>query len=162
MMTATKVGKSTIEILNETSLLVTRRFQAPRSMVFQAMTVPDLLRQWMLGPDGWTMEACEIDLRPGGNFRFYWTNPDGRELQMTGSYLTVDPPNSFSSTRRFDLGFLSPEEKMHCVLAEDGDATLMRAELVYESQAIRDQALLSGMTKGMESSYERIDQMLKR
>ena len=64
-----------VEKPNEREIVFTRGFKAPRQLVFDAHTKPELVRQWMLGPDGWTMPVCEIDLRPEGKFRYEWKGP---------------------------------------------------------------------------------------
>lgn len=155
-------GQSTVEALGETGVVVTRRFAAPRAMVFDALTKPELLRRWLLGPEGWTMPECEIDLSVGGKIRFYWTNGQGRELQLTGTFTEINAPVGFSATQRFDLGFVGPEEKLTYILEDHREETLMRAEIIYPSKEVRDGALQSGMTDGMEASYARMDEVLQR
>ena len=154
-------GQSTVELLGETGIVVTRTFAVPRAMVFDALTKPKLLQRWLLGPEGWTMPVCEVDLRVGGRIRFYWKSADGKELQLSGVFMAIDAPKGFSANQRFDLGFIGPEEKLTYILEDKGEETLMRAEIVYPTQEIRDGSLQSGMTEGMETSYARMDEMLE-
>ena len=154
-------GKSTVDVLGETGIVVTRTFAAPRAMVFDALTKPELLQRWLLGSEGWTMPACEVDLRVGGRIRFYWKSSDGKELQLSGVFMAIDAPKGFSANQRFDLGFIGPEEKLTYILEAQGDETLMRAEIIYPTREIRDGSLQGGMTDGMETSYARMDEVLK-
>src|SRR5262249_22172650 len=84
-------------------ILMTRRFDAPRDLVFEAWTTPELVRRWLLGPPGWSMPVCEIDLRVGGSYRFVWRrDDDGREMAMGGVYRDVAAPERIVATERFD------------------------------------------------------------
>ena len=83
-------------------LVMTRAFDAPRSLVFDAFTKPDLVKRWLLGPDGWSMPACEIDLRVGGGFRYLWRHTNGNEMGMRGVYREIVVPERIVSTEKFD------------------------------------------------------------
>src|SRR5665213_1175071 len=83
-------------------ILITRNFPAPAARLFEALTDPQLIRQWMLGPPGWTLAICKTNPVPGGEFRYLWHNEGGEELGMRGSYLTVDPPHRLVHVERFD------------------------------------------------------------
>jgi uncharacterized protein YndB with AHSA1/START domain len=85
-------GETTIEVSSEHELVMVRSFDAPRELVFRAFTSPEHLPHWMLGPDDWEMTACEVDLRPGGRWRFAWRNRDSSTMEMGGRYLEVEPP----------------------------------------------------------------------
>src|ERR1041385_4731798 len=98
-MTAThKVDATIFTTPSEREIVVTRVVDAPRRLVFEAYTNPTHLPHWMLGPDGWTMPICEIDLRPGGAWRFVWRQLDGAEMEMRGVYQEVTPPERLVST----------------------------------------------------------------
>ena len=79
-------------------IVVTRVVDAPRRLVFEAWTNPEYLPRWMLGRPGWTMPVCEIDLRPGGKWRFVWRQVDGTEMAMHGVYKEIAPPERLVST----------------------------------------------------------------
>lgn len=83
----------TLTTSSDREIVVTRVFDAPRRLVFDAWTNPEHLPHWMLGPSGWTMPVCEIDLRPGGAWRFVWRQADGTEMEMHGVYQEVVPPD---------------------------------------------------------------------
>ncbi len=138
----------------------TRRFQAPRALVFKTFTEPAWLERWMIGPDGWTMSVCEVDLKPGGRFRYAWTKPGGKEMGMGGTYVEVTPPSRMVHVELFDEDWTGGETTVTTELADVDGATLMTMTVVYSSQAARDGALKSGMTSGMEMSYARLDSLL--
>ena len=77
---------------SDLQLVATRTFDAPRELVFAAHVDPRHLPHWMLGPDGWAMTACEVDLRPGGAWRFEWSHADGGTMEMRGTYREIVPP----------------------------------------------------------------------
>lgn len=104
-------------------IVITRVFDAPRNQVFDAMNEPELLKRWLLGPPGWSMVVCEIDLKVGGAFRHVWRRSDGTEMGMGGVYREIVPPERIVRTEKFD-GF--PGESLATVvLAEQGGGTTL-------------------------------------
>jgi uncharacterized protein YndB with AHSA1/START domain len=83
-------------------IALTRVFDAPRALVFQVLTTPALIQRWLLGPEGWTMPVCEVELRVGGGFRYVWRNAAGREMGMRGGYREIAPPERLVHTELFD------------------------------------------------------------
>ncbi len=83
-------------------IIMTRVFDAPRDLVFDALTKPDLVKRWLLGPPGWSMPVCEIDLKVGGKYRYVWRNEDGREMGMGGTYREIVRPAKLVHTELFD------------------------------------------------------------
>ena len=98
MTTANRLGATTFATPSDTEIVVTRVVDAPRELVFDAWTKPEHIANWMLGPEGWTMPVCEIDLRPGGAWHFVWRMADGTEMEMRGDYREVSPPERLVST----------------------------------------------------------------
>jgi uncharacterized protein YndB with AHSA1/START domain len=98
MATATKVGVTTFTTPSDREVVMARVFDAPRRLVFDAWTSPEHLPHWMLGPSGWTMPVCEIDLRPGGAYRYVWRRSDGTEMGMGGVYKEIAPPERLIAT----------------------------------------------------------------
>ena len=139
---------------------VTRVFDAPRHLVFEALTTPDLLKRWLLGPPGWSMVVCELDLRVGGAYRFEWDSEDGRHLAMGGVYREVNPPEGYVATELFDEPWYSGESIVTTVLSEQGESTTLTLTVAYESQEARDGVLAGGMTSGLGTSYDRLAEML--
>ena len=107
----------------ERSIEVERDFNAPRHLVFDAFTKPELVRKWLLGPDGWTMPVCEIDLRPGGAWHFVWRQSDGTEMEMRGVYQEVVPPERVVSTESWGGDW--PETLNTLVLISSSITTVM-------------------------------------
>jgi len=136
----------------------TRVVNAPRRVVFDAWTNPKHVPRWMLGPEGWTMPVCEIDLRVGGAWRFVWRKSDGMEMAMTGTYREVMPPERLVSTERWGPDW--PETVNAVVLTESAGQTTITLTITYPTKEARDAALATGMKEGMDPSYARLDSLL--
>ncbi len=143
-------------------IVITRGFDAPRSLVFEAMGEPELLKRWLLGPPGWTMVECENDLRVGGAFRHMWRKDDGTEMAMSGVYREVVPPERIVRTEKFHFGCDSQagEQIVTSVLTEDDGKTRLALTVLYPSKEARDATIASGMERGVASSYDRLAEML--
>ncbi|HMI96384.1 MAG TPA: SRPBCC family protein [Micropepsaceae bacterium] len=141
-------------------IMITRSFDAPRRLVFDAWTKPELIKRWLVGPEGWTMPVCEIDLRVGGAYRFVWRKTDGAEMGMRGVYREIVAPERIVGTELFDMDWTGGETVSTIVLAEQGGKTTLTQTVLYSSKEARDGALRSNMTEGMESSYARLDAVL--
>jgi uncharacterized protein YndB with AHSA1/START domain len=92
-----------VTTLSDREILIARAFDAPRSLVFDCMSKPELVKRWLLGPPGWTMPVCEIDFRVGGRYRYVWRHSDGNEMGMGGVYREIVRPERIVHTERFDL-----------------------------------------------------------
>jgi uncharacterized protein YndB with AHSA1/START domain len=150
----------TLTTPSDREICFTRTFKAPRALVFDAFTRPDLLARWMIGPDGWSMSVCEVDLRPGGRFRYVWTKAGGKEMGMGGTFVEITPPERIVHVELFDEDWTGGETRVTTELVEQDGVTRMSLTVRYASQAARDGALQSGMTSGMEMSYARLDRLL--
>ena len=152
----------TLEVTTPTEreIVVTRSFDAPRRLVFDAHTKPELVRRWLLGPPGWTMPVCEIDLRVGGAYRYVWRNAGGKEMGMGGVFREIVAPERLVATEAFDESWYPGEALDTTVLTEEGGATKLTLTVLYESRAARDAALQSGMERGMVASYDRLAELL--
>src|SRR6267142_2389988 len=104
-------------------ILVTRVFDAPRTLVFDAHTKPELVKRWLTGPPGWTMPVCEIDLSVGGRYRYVWRGPNGEEMGMGGVYREVVRPERIVATQLFDQDWTGGETVGTLVLTEQGGKT---------------------------------------
>src|SRR5439155_22798199 len=138
-------------------IVMTRVFDAPRNLVWDAFTKPELLKRWF-GPRGWSMVACEVDLRVGGGFRFVLRGPDGRDMGMRGVYREIVAPERSVHTESFDD--FPGESLVTSVLVEDGGRTTLRATVLYPSQEIRDAVIKSGMEHGAAESYDKLAELL--
>jgi uncharacterized protein YndB with AHSA1/START domain len=143
-------------------IVITRGFDAPRSLVFEAMSKPEFLKRWLLGPPGWTMVECENDLRVGGAFRQMWRNADGTEMAMSGVYREVVPPERIIRTESFQFGCdaQAGEQLVTSVLTEQDGKTWLTLTVVYPSKEARDATIASGMERGVAASYDRLAEML--
>ena len=144
----------------EREIVLTRVFDAPRRLVFDALTRPELLERWFFGPDGWSLVVCEIDLRVGGALRYVWRGPDGAEMGMRGVYREVVPPERLVHTESFDEPWYSGEALVSTVLVEQGGTTTLTSTVRYESREARDAAIRSNMEQGVAASYDRLAALL--
>ena len=142
-------------------LVMTRVFDAPRRLVYDAHTKPELVRQWLLGPPGWTMPVCEMDVRVGGKYRWVWKSErDGTTMGMGGVYRDVTAPERLVSTEKFDEAWYPGESLNTLVLVEQGGRTTLTQTMRYESREAREAVVKSGMEKGVAASYDRLEDVL--
>ncbi len=141
-------------------IVMTRVFDDPRTLVFDAITKPELVKQWLLGPPGWTMPVCEIDLRVGGAYRYVWRNASGKEMGMGGIYREISAPARLVATEKFDEAWYPGEALNTTILAEQDGRTLMTSAMLYVSKEARDAVLKSGMERGVAASYDRLAELL--
>lgn len=156
-------GKGTrTEILDDQHVRITRLVEGPRDLVWRAHTEPDLLQKWLLGPDGWVMTVCEIDPRPGGQYRYAWAPADGVEGEPFGfdgeTLLSEAPMRAVTTEHMTDTDFPSTLNDMN--LDEEDGATLITLLIEYPDAQTRDMVLATGMTDGMEASYARLEGLL--
>ena len=158
------MAKSTVMLPNDLEVVVVRDFRAPRATVFDAWTKPELITRWLLGPPGWTMPVCEMDLRVGGKYSWRWRNDKGAEFGFTGVFREVARPSRLVHTQLYDPGTvggsMGAEALITAALTENAGVTTYTTTIRYQSKADRDAALSTGMTNGMEQSYEKLDALL--
>ena len=141
-------------------IVMTRAVDAPRHLVFDAWTRPELVRRWLLGPPGWSMPVCEIDLRVGGKYRYVWRHSDGREMGMGGVYREIVRPERIVATEQFDEAWYPGEAVSTIELSEQGGRTVVTNIVLYDSREARDGVLKSPMESGVEASYARLEDVL--
>ena len=151
---------------SDRELVITRVFDAPREMVFDAYTKPEYLKRWFGGPREWRLETCEVDLRPGGSWRFVLRNDNGNEMPMKGEYLEVERPSRLVSTESFDeemVGWRAEDgPTINTVTFEESDGkTTMTITVLYKSKELRDAAVQSPMEEGLAVGLERLDEFLQ-
>jgi len=95
-------GTLQVSTRGDREIVMTRDFAAPRQLVFDAFTKPELVRRWLLGPPGWSMPVCEMDFRVGGSYRYVWRHEKGQEMGMGGVYREIVVPERIVSTEKFD------------------------------------------------------------
>ena len=145
---------------SDREILIARAFDAPRSLVFDCMSKPELVKRWMLGPPGWTMPVCEIDFRVGGRYRYVWRHSDGNEMGMGGVYREIVRPERIVHTELFDQDWTGGETMGTSILTERGGKTTLTMTILYSSKEARDGALRTGMTEGMTASYNRLAELM--
>jgi uncharacterized protein YndB with AHSA1/START domain len=139
---------------------MTRVFDAPASMVFDAWTKPELLKRWLGVRNGWSFAVCEVDLKVGGAYRFVWRGPDGAEMGMGGVYREIVQPERIVATEKFDDPWYAGEALDTMVFVEQDGKTTVTTTVLYESQEVRDAVLESGMDRGVAESYDKLDEYL--
>ena len=143
---------------SDREIAMTREFNAPRQLVWDAHTKPELVRKWLLGPPGWSMPVCKIELRVGGSYRYEWrSDKDGTTMAMGGTYKEVEPLERIVSTEKFDDPWYEGEVIGTFTLQEQGSKTILTTTVRYASQAVRDSVIKSGMTTGVEQSFDRLE-----
>src|SRR5580765_976547 len=148
-------GKLKVSASGDREIVMTRVFDAPRRLVFDAFTKPELVKQWLLGPDGWSMPVCEIDLKVGGKYRYVWRrDKDGTEMGMGGVYREIVAPDRIVATEKFDQSWYPGEAVVKFVLIEQAGKTTLTETILYESREARDGVLKSAMEKGVVASYD--------
>jgi uncharacterized protein YndB with AHSA1/START domain len=151
---------TTLTMVSDEEIAISRAFDAPRQLVFEAHTNPEHVSQWLLGPEDWTMPVCEIDLRPGGSWHFVWQHADGRRLDMSGVYREIVSPERIINTERWGPEW--PETINTMLFTErDGETTVTQI-IRYPSKEARDAALATGMMSGVERSYDLLDALLRK
>ena len=151
------MSKLMLKTEGDTRVIVTRRFAAPPEMVFRAHTDPALVQRWMLGPEGWTMPVCQLDARPGGKCRYEWTDGKGHGFYLTGELIEIEPPRRIVHVERMHLPDPTPDNHIETTFEPDGDGTLMTMRMTLPDATTRAQMLATGMERGMEASYVRLE-----
>jgi uncharacterized protein YndB with AHSA1/START domain len=141
----------------DNEIVMTRVFDAPRRLVFDAFSKPELLKRWF-GPRGWSLVTCEVDLRVGGGFRFVLRSPDGKDMGMRGVYREIVPPERSVHIESFDD--YPGESQVTAVFSEQGGKTTLTATILYPSREVRDAVIRSGMEHGAAESYDRLAELL--
>jgi uncharacterized protein YndB with AHSA1/START domain len=141
---------------------IERDFNAPRPLVFDAFTKPELVRRWLLGPEGWTMPVCGIDLRVGGTYRYVWRKESiGKEMGMGGVFREIVRPEKLAATKKFEDSWYAGEALDTTVFEEKGGITKVKLTVLYESKEACDTATRSGMEHGMIAGYNRLEKLLE-
>jgi uncharacterized protein YndB with AHSA1/START domain len=158
--TTKNMGKLQVTTPSEREIAMTRVFDAPRSLVFDAWTKPELLKRWLGVRGGWTFAVCEVDLRVGGAYRFVWRGPDGSEMGMGGVYREIVRPERLVATEKFDEPSYEGEALDTTTFVERGGKTTATTTVAYASREVRDAVLKSPMDRGVSESYEKLDEVL--
>jgi len=142
-------------------VVITRTFDAPRKLIWECHTRPELVRQWLLGPAGWEMPVCRIDLKVGGKYRYEWKNTDGRTMGMGGTFREIDAPARLVANEMFDDDWTGGETTVTQVFDEKTGRTTLTLTVLYASKKARDGAIATGMTSGLDAGYDRLEELAK-
>lgn len=160
MSLLSKSGMLEVHARGERELQMKRKFHAPKQLVFDAHTKAELVRRWCYGPEGWSFETCEIDLKVDGTFRYVWRSDDGRTMGMKGRFLEIQAPDRIVHTEIFDEDWTGGETIVTTLFEEVNGITHLSCSVVYASKEAREGALRTGMVDGMEMGYARIESII--
>jgi uncharacterized protein YndB with AHSA1/START domain len=149
----------TVTTPTDRDIVLTRAFDAPRHLVFDTLTNPELLKRWY-GARGWNLVVCEVDLRVGGAWRFVSRGPDGAEMGQGGVYQVIQPPERLGYTELFDNQSYPGESLISHELVERADQTTLVTTVRYASREGRDTVLRYPMARGVGESYDRLAAVL--
>jgi uncharacterized protein YndB with AHSA1/START domain len=150
-------GTLQITTPTDNEIVMTRVFDAPRHLVWDAFTQPELLKKWF-GPRGWSLSVCDVDLRVGGGFRFVMRGPDGQEMGMRGVYRELSRPDRSVHVETFDD--YPGESIVTAVFIEQNGKTTLTATVEYPSREVRDIVISTGMEHGAAESYDKLAELL--
>ena len=156
----TSTGKYHLTQPDECEITLTRTFDVPRRLVFDAFTKPEMVKRWLFGPAEWPMAHCEIDLRVGGKLRYVWRHRDRGDMGLSGVFREVEAPEWLVHTELFDQDWTGGEALVTSVFEERDGRTTVSATVRYSSQAARDAALKTSMIEGWSQGHDRLDHLL--
>ncbi len=154
--------KNTLKVTarGDREIVMTRAFDAPRALVFDAMTKPELLKRWFGALPGWSLDVCEVDLTVGGKYRYLRRGPDGVTMGMRGVYREIVVPERIVSTEQFDEAWYPGGAVGTLVLREEDGRTLMTTTMLYDSREAREAVLKSPMEQGAGAGYNKLEEFL--
>lgn len=152
--------RTATQILSDTQVRISRTIRGDVETVWRAHHEPALLRQWLLGPDGWTMPVCEVATEVGQDYRYEWAHDDGeRQFGFIGTLLESIPPHRSVTTETI-IGTYGPSSTNELTLTAVEAGTLLSIVITFPDADVRDAALATGMTEGMETSYARLESLI--
>ena len=164
MAGTSKGNVTTFTTPSDREIAMTRVFDAPRELVYEAWTRPDLLKRWLYGPEDFPLVVCEIDLRVGGALLFVWRPRDekdtGMGMTMRGVYREIKPIERLVFTEVWDEDWTGGEALMTVVFTERAGKTTLTQTILYSSQTARDGVLKTDMEHGAAVSYDRLAEIL--
>ena len=154
-----------VSLPSDTEVRITRDFKAPRTLVWDCHVKPELFQRWIGGYPGWSMPVCELDVRPGGKYRWRWRMDEGgQEFGFFGEYREVEAPTKMVQAELYDPGTFGGEMPTtptitRTTFTEENGVTTLVTLIEYASKEARDAAISTGMTDGMETSFARLDKL---
>jgi uncharacterized protein YndB with AHSA1/START domain len=153
-------AKLQITTPSDREIAMTRVFDAPRRLVYDAFTRPELIKRWLGVRAGWTMPVCEVDLKVGGAYRYVWRGPKGQEMGMGGVFREIVAPERIVATEKFDDSWYPGEAVDTTTFVEKAGRTTVTTTVRYESKAARDGVLATPMATGVAESYDKLAEYL--
>jgi len=154
------VGHLTLELQGDREIVVERNFNAPRQLVFDCHSKPELVKRWLWGPEEWQMAECQIDFRVGGRFRYVWRSATRGDMGMGGIYREIEAPSRVVFTELFDDDWTEGEALNTQEFIAQGERTLLRTTVAYSSERAREGALKTGMMDGWEQGYVHLEDLI--
>jgi uncharacterized protein YndB with AHSA1/START domain len=162
-VTGNRHGSAVVSFPSDTEYLITRAFDAPAAMVFEAYTTPELVKRWW-GFESSQWEVCEIDLRVGGQWRFVTREADGMEVGFHGEYKEVDPPHRLVFTEMYE-GIPDPGPDAYplniMTLDESDGVTTMTMLVQHATKEERDAVIATGMEEGLQVGFNRMEDLVR-
>ncbi len=154
--------RNTLQITTPTDrdIVIRREFDAPRRLVFEALTKCELLKRWLGARNGWSLAVCEMDLKVGGRYRWVWHGSKGEVMGMGGVFREITAPERIVATERFDDAWYEGEALDTTVLTEAGGRTTLTLTVTYASREVRDMVLKTPMADGLGESYDMLEKAL--
>jgi len=149
----------TLETEGDRFVVVKRRFAAPPAVVYRAHMEPELIKKWLLGPDGWTMPVCINEGKVGGKLRYEWVSGQAGFF-LTGEIISLEPPHRIVHVERMHMPDPTPDNHVETTFSADGSGTLMVCRMTLPDRETRTAMLATGMDQGMEISYQRLEAIL--
>ena len=151
------IGTLALTTPSDREIVMVRVFAAPRPMVYRAFTEPALVQRW-LGPRGWTLPVCQVDLKVGGKYRYVGEGPDGARVGWGGTFMEIEPQQRIVHTESFDD--YPGEALITAVWSESGGTTTLTLTMLVASKEVRDAIVATGMEHGAAESYDRLAELL--
>jgi uncharacterized protein YndB with AHSA1/START domain len=157
----TTVGNLEVTTPSDLEVQMTRVFDAPRELVYRALTTPELMKRWLIGGADWPMGTCDMDVRVGGAYHWVWSGPNGQEMGMNGVFAEVMPPDRMVYSQKFDQAWTPGENQVTTTLVQRGSQTIVTITTSFPSKESRDGLLQHGMAEGAAQGYDRLEAVLK-
>ena len=145
---------------SDLEIQMVRVFNAPKERVYRAFTDPDLVQRWLLGPEGWSFQTCEMDVRTGGSYHWVWVHQQNGTMGLIGSFREVSPPDRIVHTERYEPAWGDNETVVTTTFVEEAGRTVVTVISLFSDQAARDALLHSGMAEGVTRSYDLLEDLL--
>jgi len=151
---------TTLELPSDREILITRAFDAPARIVFEAVTRPEHIRRWWAPRSRGEMTACSVDLRVGGEWRFAMQAKNGMNVEFYGTFREIEAPTRIVQTEIFAM-FPDVVSVVTLTLTEKDGRTTLQSRVVYPSKDVRDQVIATGMEDGMRESYRQLTEVVR-